>query len=78
MVEPERGTRGNTLKIQKQHARLRLRENARVANDWNKLPDNVVLAKSVKLFKNGVDNALSKYIDRYSYGYGAQWQQLCS
>ena len=37
-------------------------------DDWNKLPDNVVLGKSVNLFKNGVDNALSKCIDKYCYG----------
>ena len=81
LVESERSIRGNTMKIQKQHAKLRLRENAfsnRVANNWNKLTDKVVLAKSINLFKDGVDKALSKDIDKYSYGYGAQWQQVCS
>ena len=53
MVGMDRGTRGNTFKIQKQHARLKLRENAfsnRVTDTWNKLPESVVLAKSVNLY----------------------------
>ena len=50
MVDPERGTQGNCLKLQKCHARLRIRENAfsnRVVNSWNKLhvPDEIVLQK---------------------------------
>ena len=41
-------------------------------NNWNKLPDNVVLGKLVNLFKNGVDKVLSRYMDKYSYDYGMQ------
>ena len=54
MVDTERGTRGNSLKLQKQQARLRVRENvfsSRVVNTWNKLPDKVVLAPTVNMFK---------------------------
>ena len=78
MADPERGTRGNSLKLQKCHARLRIRENAfsnRVVNSWNKLPDEVVLAKTVNMFKNGVDIALSKDTCKYSYGLGSKWLQ---
>ena len=44
-------------------------------NNWNKLPDEVVNAKSVNEFKSGVDSVLSKYIEKYTYGLGPKWQQ---
>ena len=40
-----------------------------------KLPDEVVLAKTVNMFKNGVDIALSKDTCKYSYGLGSKWLQ---
>jgi ribonuclease P/MRP protein subunit RPP40 len=41
MASTNIGTRGHSLKIQKQHSRLRLREHSftnRVVNSWNSLP----------------------------------------
>ena len=78
MADTERGTRGNSLKLQKQHARLKVRENvfsSRVVNTWNKLPDKVVLAPTVNMFKNGVNAALSNDICKFSYGLGSKWLQ---
>ena len=78
MTNVETGTRGNIFKLQKARFTIKIRENAfsnRVVNTWNKLPDEVVNAKSVNKFKSGVDSALSKYIDKYTYGLGPKWQQ---
>ena len=78
MGNVETGTRGNIFKLQKARFTIKTRENAfsnRVVNTWNKLPDEVVNAKSVNEFKSGVDSALSKYIDKYTYGLGPKWQQ---
>ncbi len=78
MAPADRGTRGNKLKIQKQHARLNIRKNTfshRVVAAWNSLPDSVVCSQSVNNFKNGVDCALSKKFDKFTYGVGAEWQQ---
>ena len=44
-------------------------------NNWNKLLDKVVNAKWVNEFKSGVDAALSKHINKYTYGLGPKWQQ---
>ena len=78
MANLETGTRGNSFKLQKAHFTIKVRENAfanRVVNNWNKLPDEVVNAKSVNEFKSGVDASFSKYIDKYTYGLGPKWQQ---
>ena len=32
----------------------------RFVNSWNNIPDEVVLAKTINMFKNGVDSALSR------------------
>ena len=72
------GTRGHNLKIQKQHSRLKLREHSfanRVVNSWNNLPARVVNATSINSFKNGVDAALDKTCDKFTYGVGSLWQQ---
>lgn len=75
MAEEDRGTRRGKFKIQKR-TRLTIRKNSfshRVVSTWNRLPDSVVCANSVNEFKNGVDKALGKYIDKYSYGTGPEW-----
>ena len=51
----ENRTRGNSLKLVKNHCRLDVRKNCftnRVVNVWNSLPDNVVTAKSLNSFKS--------------------------
>jgi hypothetical protein len=78
MTSHSQGTRGHNLKIQKHRSRLRIRENSfsnRVANAWNNLPAATVNAKSINLFKNGVDKALSHVCNKYTYGTGPAWQQ---
>ena len=76
MAAKDRGTRGNSLKIQKRHSRLNIRKNSftqRVVNPWNKLPNSAVCAKSVNDFKNQVDAQLSRWYNKYTYGVGADW-----
>ena len=76
-AKQDAGTRGHSYKIQKQHSRLRVREHSfsnRITNLWNSLPDYVVNAKSMNQFKNGVDDALSKSLDKFTYGTGQLWQ----
>ena len=78
MANMETGTIGNSFKLQKARFTIKIRENAfsnRVVNNWNKLPDEVVNVKSVNEFKSGVESALSKYIDKYTYGLGPKCQQ---
>ena len=56
--ESESTTRGHRYKVQKPRYHLKLRENVfghRVVNDWNSLPDSVVAAESVNIFKNRLD-----------------------
>ncbi|PIK49959.1 putative RNA-directed DNA polymerase from mobile element jockey-like [Apostichopus japonicus] len=51
-------TRGHCLKLQKSHSRINIRHNFfsnRVVNEWNSLPEKVVLASSVNGFKNALD-----------------------
>ena len=72
------GTRGHSYKFQKQHSRLRLRENSfsiRIVNTWNSLPDQVVCAKTVNEFKIGIDAALSLTHDMYTWT-GPLWQSI--
>ena len=50
-------TRGNKLKLQKNRCRLDIRYHSfcnRVVDCWNKLPDAVVVAESVEIFKGGI------------------------
>ena len=50
--------RGNSLKLQKESVKSRVRANFlsnRVVNDWNSLPNNVVNAPSVDAFKRRID-----------------------
>ena len=51
-------TRGHQLKLQKETAQTRVRRNCfsvRVINDWNALPEDVVLAPSLNAFKSRLD-----------------------
>ena len=51
-------TRGHSLKLAKPHAQTRVRKNhwsIRVVNDWNSLPDDIVMAETLKEFKNKID-----------------------
>ena len=51
-------TRGHTMKLQKQYARLDVRKHFfsnRVVELWNSLPENVISATSVNSFKNRLD-----------------------
>ena len=53
-------TRGHCLKLQKVQSRINIRRNffsQRVVNEWNGLPEDVVIVGSV----NGFKNALDKY-----------------
>ena len=50
--------RGHRLKLRGKRCRLDVRKyffSQRVINEWNSLPEDVVLAKSVNAFKNGLD-----------------------
>ena len=50
-------TRGNKLKLQKNRCRLDIRYHSfcnRVVDCWNKLPDAVVVAESVEIFKGRI------------------------
>ena len=55
-------TRGHSLKIFKERARTRLRQNhllIRAVDAWNHLPENVVAAPSLDSFKNRLDKVWS-------------------
>jgi len=52
------GTRGHELKLYTRRSRLELRRNffsQRVVPHWNRLPESVVMAESVNIFKNRLD-----------------------
>jgi hypothetical protein len=52
--------RGHSLKLIKNRSRLNLRKNffsQRVINDWNKLPEEVISAQSVDVFKKRIDES---------------------
>ena len=58
------GTRGHCYKLFKQHTGSFQNQNSfsnRVINEWNKLPNHVVEAKSVNNFKNLLDE---HWVDR--------------
>ena len=57
-------TRGHPLKLAKPHAQTRVRKNhwsIKVVNDWNSLPDDIVMAETLNEFKNKIDKHWSKY-----------------
>ena len=58
-------TRGHSMKVAKPSAQVRARRHhwsIRVVNDWNSLPDHVVLAQSPNEFKNLLDDHLSDHL----------------
>ena len=62
---PSAGTRGHPLKLAKPRAETRTRRNhwsVRVINDWNSLPEDVVLSPSTNTFKNRLDDHWSDHI----------------
>ena len=51
-------TRGHGLKLRKDFSRLDIRKyffSQRVVDEWNILPESLVYANSVNIFKNGID-----------------------
>ena len=51
-------TRGHQFKISKQFSKTSLRQNVfsqRIINDWNSLPEHVVLSETVNGFKSAID-----------------------
>jgi len=58
MLSPVQNTRGHHMKLYKKSSKLQLRSNfftQRIINIWNSLPTTVVLASSVPVFKQRLD-----------------------
>ena len=58
LVINDRVSRGNSLKLYKKRGSLEISKNSftfRVSDLWNKLPDDVVLAPDINLFKGRLD-----------------------
>ena len=56
-------TRGHCLRIKKKFSRLDVRKfsfSNRVVNDWNSLPEGVVLATTIDIFKRKLDIYISE------------------
>ena len=52
-------TRGHNKKLKKQSCRLNVRKysfTSRVVDIWNRLPEEIIVAKTVKEFEIGLDN----------------------
>jgi len=63
-------TRGNKFKLVPQHCKYDLRKHYftnRVVPIWNSLPNNVVMADNINLFKNHLDKFWSSCEFVYSY-----------
>ena len=62
-------TRGHSLKIFKQHARIFVKRQSfasRTINDWNMLPSHVVEATNANMFKNELDRQWSQFKFEYN------------
>ena len=62
-IRDTRRGRGNSMKLFKKRVRLdaaKFSFGNRVCNDWNQLPDEVVTAPSINIFKNRLDGYLDK------------------
>ena len=60
-IRDTRGGRGNSLKLFKKRVKLDAAKYSfgnRVCNDWNHLPDAVVAAPSINVFKSRLDSYL--------------------
>ena len=58
-------TRGHCMKVAKLRAVTRVRRNQwniRSVNDWNSLPNHVVLARSINEFKNLLDDFWADHV----------------
>ena len=65
-----RGTRGNSMKLDKPRSKSRLRQHFfshRAVNDWNALPDSVVTAPNVNTFKRRLDKLWQNHPKRYDF-----------
>ena len=63
-------TRGHSLKIFKERANSRVRQNQlmiRAVDAWNRLPENVVTAPSLDSFKNRLDKVWSEQPVKYNF-----------
>ena len=63
-------TRGHSLKIFKERANSRVRQNQlmiRAVDTWNRLPENVVTAPSLDSFKNRLDKVWSEQPVKYNF-----------
>ncbi len=61
-------TRGHVFKLEKQRPRLDIRKHyfgLRVIDDWNNLPENVVMSKDINVFKGRLDKAWSNRMYEY-------------
>jgi len=63
-VQATQRTRGHPLKLYKTRCKTRLRANSfrhRVVNDWNELPEYVVISPSLNAFKSNLNKAWSNH-----------------
>lgn len=63
-------TRGNNMKLFKPHARLNIRKHSfthRVIDNWNALPNSVVLADTLNSFKNKLDKLWENHPVKYNH-----------
>lgn len=68
ILDPSGRTRGHTLKLLKPRRKTKMKSQAfstTVINDWNSLPENVVMAPTMNAFKNCLDKFWKDKI--YSY-----------
>jgi len=73
-------TRGNNFKLVPQHCRYGLRKyyfTSRVILIWNSLPNDVVMADNINLFKKRLDKFWSSYDFVYLFKSSATWHQKC-
>jgi len=68
-------TRGHSLKFVAQQSRLEVRRNSfavRVVKPWNTLPEDVVMAPSVKMFESRLDKFWNNQPVKFNHK-----QELC-
>ena len=68
-------TRGHSLKVTKPRCSTDLAKfffNRRVADVWNRLPDDVVTAPSIISFESRLDNQLSRLMIKYNFDLALQ------